>query len=182
MPFAATAVTLAALAGQWRCVRALVGLGANVLLRDSAGWLPLHRAVLGGCERTVREIILAMTGPSRSSSKRGGVMMAFNESGGLATPLDIAIGPRGGPAAAGLTAVHLACVRGRADLVDLLLTNGASSDLRAPNGWGAVHFAAAVSADFYNAIYDRVAGSSVSDEHTLDGDSPDDIALAHGAI
>jgi ankyrin repeat protein len=171
-----TAMSVAALAGQWRCVRVLLSLGASPLARDTAGWNPLHRAVLGGCLRSMREIVEALVGGGGTGRASGDwAAAASSEAQVLASPLDVAVGARGG-AAEGLSALHLACVRGRIDMVELLVANGASKHLPAPNGWAPIHFAAAVSADtFFGASDHGLDGASTSS-----GETPEQIAQRHG--
>jgi len=76
------------------------------------------------------------------------------------------------------TPLHWCCIRGRGDMVRILLERGAHPGLRTSSGWTPVHYAAECGrAHILRTLHQYNAPMNRRD---ISGDSPRDVALVYG--
>lgn len=103
-----TGLHQACISGNLRLVKQLLEQGHPTMVRDNAGWLPVHEACNHGFKEIVEEIL------SRDGGK--------------------GLNDKGGPACEGITPLYDACCNGNLEIIELLLERGADPTIKTDAG------------------------------------------------
>lgn len=129
----ATAMHLAAEAGQLRWVEWLLKIKAPVDLRSSQGWTPLHLAAVGGYDAIVKRLRESGASCDTPESHYGRTPLHSASFMGHPKTVRLLLELGASPEAldkAGNSPLHLAAERGQSEVVKVLLASGASPRLR----------------------------------------------------
>ena len=147
----------AAFWGREDLVRKMVAQGLNPDARGKDGWAPLHVAAFWGQVQVVQMVLDA--GDSVDLEVMGGQVRVWRDDGRpLVVQWDVI----------GATALHLAAVQGRLDVVRLLLDRGARVDALDTNGRTPLMWAAAAGrADAVKELLARGADPRLADSEGM---------------